>query len=88
MAIIPFARVADPAPGESPDSVRDSVVGRLLDMCERARLEGDPERADRFLLAAWAAYDDPDGVDWAGLGETWDGADREAPGGPGQLRQA
>jgi hypothetical protein len=60
MAVVPFAPLAATTMRERCDgSDRDALVGRLLDLSEAARLTGDQERADRNLLAAWAAYDDP-----------------------------
>ena len=41
------------------DSDRVALVGRLLNLSDAAQLIGDEERADRHLLAAWAAYEDP-----------------------------
>ena len=35
----------------------------LADLADAARRLGRTEQADRFLLLAWAAYDEPDPVD-------------------------
>ena len=40
-------------------SSRDKAV-RLADLADRARALGRIEQADRFLLLAWAAYDEGD----------------------------
>ncbi len=40
-------------------SSRDKAV-RLADLADRARALGRIEQADRFLLLAWAAYDEVD----------------------------
>jgi len=36
---------------------RQARLFDLQDLSERARLNGDREKADRLLLAAWASFD-------------------------------
>jgi hypothetical protein len=55
---------------------RAALVARLLDLSEATRLIGDQERADGHLLAAWAAYDDPDSLrGWTYLDVAQDNGD-------------
>ena len=49
---------------------------RLADLADAARRLGRTEQADRFLLLAWAAYDELDPVDHQ---DTGTGAERVAP---------
>ena len=49
---------------------------RLADLADAARRLGRAEQADRFLLLAWAAYDELDPVDHQ---STATGAERAAP---------
>jgi len=57
MAVVPFrlGRLAR-KPVVDGDR-RQARVFDLQDLSERARLNGDREKADRLLLAAWASFD-------------------------------
>jgi hypothetical protein len=69
--VVKFAQVAaEAAPGPRVGSQGEPAqLFDLLDLSERARLNGNFEQSDRLLLMAWAAYEEPmfqDGTPLAG----------------------
>lgn len=63
---------------EQDDAVVVSKADWLADLSERARAQGDRERADHLLLLAWQAYDGQE-VSLGAVNGNVAGGDQECP---------